>query len=215
MKKIPTLFERDCNGDRSRVLDQINPEAQWVFDGEGIATRKHDGTCVLIEGNLVYKRYERKIANHATGELKPEPEGFREIDVDPVTLEIVGWVPADMSNPADRWLFDGLNNTVNANGGNWPDEGTYELVAPKVNANPDGHEEHIFLAHGDEPYIVAERSFDGFKMFFEENNIEGLVFHHPDGRMAKIKGKDFGIKRTSPVLAMIQQAADDEFGPSA
>jgi hypothetical protein len=26
-------------------------------------------------------------------------------------------------------------------------------------------------------------------------DIEGLVFHHPDGRMAKIKLKDFGLRR--------------------
>lgn len=26
-------------------------------------------------------------------------------------------------------------------------------------------------------------------------NIEGIVFHHPDGRMAKIKLRDFGISR--------------------
>jgi hypothetical protein len=38
--------------------------------------------------------------------------------------------------------------------------------------------------------------FDELKRyFFEHDNIEGIVWHHPDGRMAKIKGKDFGIKR--------------------
>jgi len=26
-------------------------------------------------------------------------------------------------------------------------------------------------------------------------DIEGLVFHHPDGRMAKIKKRDFGFRR--------------------
>jgi len=31
--------------------------------------------------------------------------------------------------------------------------------------------------------------------FFKERNIEGIVWHHPDGRMAKIKARDFGIKR--------------------
>jgi hypothetical protein len=28
-----------------------------------------------------------------------------------------------------------------------------------------------------------------------DRDIEGLVFHHPDGRMAKIKLRDFGLKR--------------------
>ena len=45
MQKIPTLFERDWTGDRSRVLDKVNPEAAWVLAGEGVATRKRDGTA--------------------------------------------------------------------------------------------------------------------------------------------------------------------------
>ena len=31
--------------------------------------------------------------------------------------------------------------------------------------------------------------------YLSEGAIEGVVWHHPDGRMVKIKGKDFGIKR--------------------
>ena len=35
MKKIPTIFERDWDGDRSRVVNVINGKCQWVFDGRG------------------------------------------------------------------------------------------------------------------------------------------------------------------------------------
>lgn len=45
VRKIPTLFQRDP-ADRKHVLPQVNPDAEWVLDGEGIATRKYDGTCV-------------------------------------------------------------------------------------------------------------------------------------------------------------------------
>jgi hypothetical protein len=48
MKKIPTIFERDWEGDRSKVLDRKNPECAWVFAGEGKATRKLDGTSCMI-----------------------------------------------------------------------------------------------------------------------------------------------------------------------
>ena len=48
MKKIPTIFERDWDGDRSRVLPIPVAEADWVFAGEGVATRKYDGTACLI-----------------------------------------------------------------------------------------------------------------------------------------------------------------------
>ena len=36
---------------------------------------------------------------------------------------------------------------------------------------------------------------NGLKKFFEVNKfLEGVVWHHPDGRMVKIKRKDFGYK---------------------
>jgi hypothetical protein len=39
------------------------------------------------------------------------------------------------------------------------------------------------------------------KAYLAYKDIEGIVWHHSDGRMVKIKGKDFGLKRkcaTSP-----------------
>lgn len=43
-------------------------------------------------------------------------------------------------------------------------------------------------------YPLAPHDFEGIKGFLAENVIEGLVWHHPDGRMAKIKRRDFGLK---------------------
>ena len=37
-------------------------------------------------------------------------------------------------------------------------------------------------------------TYDELKAFFEKNIIEGIVWHHPDGRMAKIKRRDFGLE---------------------
>ena len=58
MKKIPTMFERDWEGDRSRVIDKPHPDCGWVFAGEGRATRKLDGTCCMIRGGKMFKRRE-------------------------------------------------------------------------------------------------------------------------------------------------------------
>ena len=44
MQKITSLFQRDWEGDSSRVLDIVSPGAEWVIEGEGVATRKWDGT---------------------------------------------------------------------------------------------------------------------------------------------------------------------------
>ena len=48
MKKIPTVFERDWNGDRSRVVDVVHPGCEWVLAGEGVPTLKQDGTCCMV-----------------------------------------------------------------------------------------------------------------------------------------------------------------------
>ena len=51
MRKIPTLFVRDWDGDRRYVLDEVAPGCEWVTKGDGIATRKYDGTCVMFDGS--------------------------------------------------------------------------------------------------------------------------------------------------------------------
>ena len=51
MRKIPTLYVRDWDGDRRYVLPQVTPGCEWVVvNGEGVATRKFDGTCVMYDG---------------------------------------------------------------------------------------------------------------------------------------------------------------------
>jgi len=41
----------------------------------------------------------------------------------------------------------------------------------------------------------APRKFEEIKAYLADKDIEGIVWHHPDGRMVKIKKKDFGYKR--------------------
>lgn len=48
MQKIPTVYLRGRQN-MARVTDDVNPACQWVSDGEGVPTRKWDGTCILIE----------------------------------------------------------------------------------------------------------------------------------------------------------------------
>jgi len=39
------------------------------------------------------------------------------------------------------------------------------------------------------------RTFDALREYLRGRDIEGVVWHHPDGRLVKIKGKDFGLRR--------------------
>jgi len=182
VKKIPTLFERDWNGDRSRVVPAVNPACQWVLDGEGIATRKVDGACAMIRSGELFKR--RELRPHDA-----EPTGFELADRDDETGKRVGWVPVG-DGPEDRWFREAFDHA------GLPD-GTYELLGPKVQGNPEGQSRHVLVAHNLGLRLVPEppRDFEGLRAWLAGRDMEGVVWHHPDGRRAKIKLRDFGHRR--------------------
>ena len=59
MIKISTLYKKNPEN-LGRVINEINPENEWVFKGEGVATRKFDGTAAAIINGELYKRYDVK-----------------------------------------------------------------------------------------------------------------------------------------------------------
>jgi len=104
---------------------------------------------------------------------------------DDITGKTVGWVPVTECKE-DRWHLEAFGD------GNWPD-GTYELCGPKVQGNPEGFDEHVLVPHSEATqYEGVGRTYHGIREFLETLDIEGLVFHHSDGRMAKIKKRDYG-----------------------
>ena len=79
-------------------------------------------------------------------------------------------------------------------------DGTYELVGPHVQGNPENISFDYLWSHADcdiREDDAPPRTYAGLKAWLAERDVEGVVWHHPDGRMAKIKGKDFGLKRGS------------------
>ncbi len=176
MRKIPTIFERDFDGNPARVLREKTPECLWVFDGEGVATRKYDGTCCMFDGQNWFKRRKVKPG-------KSDPFGFDLVSTDEKTGKRVGWILVDH---ADKWHLVGIANTPD------PAAGTYELIGPKVQGNPDGAPEHVMISHETAERVDCPRDFDGMDEWLRNQDLEGVVFHHPDGRMAKIKRRDFG-----------------------
>ena len=174
MKKIITLFQRNYDGDRL-VRNEIVPGAEWVISGEGIATRKWDGTCCLVRDGKLYKRYEIKPGKTPPDDFEPANE------VDPVTGKIQGWRPVG-DGPEDAYHREAF-------AGQEPD-GTYELCGPKIQGNPEGLERHVLIPHGQHP-VAAPRTFDELKVWLETAGIEGVVWWHPDGRKVKIKRRDF------------------------
>ncbi len=196
MKKIISLFQRNYDGDRN-VRDEVVPGAEWVLAGEGVATRKYDGTCCMVRGGRLYKRFDAK---HG----KTPPIGFEPAqDADPVTGHWPGWIPVG-DGPEDRWHREAFSDTGSPDKPAGVDvglpDGTYELCGPKVQGNPDGFPKHVLIPHGAE-LLQTPRNYADLKDALKEADIEGIVWHHPDGRMVKIKKKDFGWKRTKNVAA--------------
>jgi hypothetical protein len=190
LKKIPSIFIRDWDGNRELVTDQKNPECLWVFSGEGVATRKWDGTCVRIKDGELWVRYDAKNG-------KPAPEGFEPAQdaPDPETKHWPGWVKPGNS-PQYKWQRDAFERRIarhEISGGTL--DGTYEVVGPHFQGNPEQFSEDQLVPHGVMREPDAPREFLALAEWFKGKDIEGIVWHHPDGRMAKIKVKDFGIKR--------------------
>ncbi|MEK6200815.1 MAG: hypothetical protein N2A40_00115 [Desulfobulbaceae bacterium] len=179
MKKIPTIFVRNPQN-MKELLNEPHPLCGWVFAGEGVATRKYDGTCCKIEGGELFKRREIK-----PGERPPI--GFVEEDFDHITGKHVGWMPIDCTDKQDKYHCESFSGQPT---------GTYELIGPKVQGNPEGFDRHTLFAHSKaEVFDDCPRDMDGLKNWLTDRDIEGIVFHHPDGRMAKIKKRDFNLAR--------------------
>lgn len=60
---------------------------------------------------------------------------------------------------------------------------------------PDFAPRKSLLPHGVVVLPSCPRTFEGIREFLRWREIEGIVFHHPDGRMAKVKKKDYGMRR--------------------
>jgi hypothetical protein len=211
VKKIPNLFERDWNGDKSRVLPIYNKTADvlWVARGEGVATVKWDGSACMVRAGRLYVRYD----------CKPDrtwPIGFEPCqDPDPVTGHWPGWIPAK-GNPSAKWHVDAFENS----GGLSLSDGTYEACGPQFQGNPHGFDSNRLIKHGVDRldglngYLapaVSELDAAGVYAVIRVGllaknlgvpfEIEGIVWHHPDGRMVKCLASDLRVPWKTKVRA--------------
>jgi hypothetical protein len=171
VQKMPTMYERDESQRGRPVTPVLKAECAWVERGEGVATRKLDGMNVKVAGGQLFKRQ------------KPAAREYDE----------AAYVPARRDDPADRYLFEAFDSAPA-----WED-GIYEALGPKIQGNPEKYERHTLVrvvpCAPDLVLADVPRTFEGLREYLARTDIEGVVFHHPDGRRAKIKKRDFGLKR--------------------
>lgn len=198
MNKIPTIYIRNS---RFKVTPECNPDCEWVFRGEGTATEKLDGTNVrLTIRNEQVMRVEKR--------RNPTKDQKKLGIIDPWYTE------ADFVDPGDQHIFTAVSWT---NYEAWPDgEHCCEAIGPKIQGNPLGlphprcvpfnlpevydPEAYSYIL----PQVLSSSAFDRMRHRMDNLNslyandhccppakAEGIVFHHPDGRRAKIKRSDF------------------------
>lgn len=137
---IPDLFKA------KPARNEISTGAEWVENGEGVATQMLDGVGFEIrDGNVVFEPGTDKTAIHA-------------IEVLAVNL---------------------------------PD-GAYEAMGPSFGGNNHQFGKDVAYNFSDLT-IDAPRDYDGLANFFKKNAMEGIVWHHQDGRMVKVKSADLGV----------------------
>ena len=123
MKKISILYKKDPN-DWGRVINEINPENDWVFN-DGIPTRKFDGTSCMIKDFELYKRYDAK-RNRKTGKWKQIPIGAIPCqEPDKITGHHPHWIKCDVSNGGDTYHLEAFSKlSLDA----MDNDGTYALI---------------------------------------------------------------------------------------
>lgn len=209
MQQIPSLLVREKRDGKFLATPEITEGCEWVTAGEGVATEKFDGTACLVvalveaitpegaHGSLrLYRRHRHK------EEKGTPPEGWFHWSRNLEQRSGHGWIPVGDA-PADRWHREAWLRE------GWApiEPGTYELVGPRVQKNPYKLEAHELWLHGSRPrpdallpeldQIARPRNIEELLVYWEELlrlvHIEGVVYHHEDGRMAKLKRRDFGI----------------------
>jgi len=188
MKKIPTLFKRVFENHRIKeVLPEVEPGLEWVLNGEGVATEKHDGSCCAIINGELYKRYDAKNG-------KPIPEGAIKCQEapDPITGHFPCWVKCNRDNPADKWFWV-AEDEVSYIATQLVPERTYEAIGRHFNGNPYNMVYDMLIPHG-MVKIEVERTYEGIKEYLRTHEIEGIVFWKDDKPQCKIKRTDFGFE---------------------
>lgn len=191
MKKIKTLFERVIvDHEIVDILPNVAEGCEWVLKGEGIATRKLDGTACMVKDGKLFARYDFYTIKRGKKKQRVLPEGAVPCQDKPdeITGHFPHWVPVEVNPKQYSWHIKAFENQPGL------EDGTYELIGEHFKRNPE-HMEHgdKLVKHGSIVLENVPRTFEGIREYLKEHDIEGIVFHRENGDMCKIKRTDFGF----------------------
>ena len=182
MKKIPTIFERNWEGDKT-VIDKYVQEFDFIT---AIATEKLDGMNVrLTVRNHILVRLEKR--------RNPDKIQKHKGIIDPWYTDCID------GNPEDKYLWEAARNNdlLNVPDGEW----SGEALGESIQGDPLNLGARIvcLFSLGQAPIIEnVPTIWQELKEWlpkqqskFGIGSIEGVVWHWPNGDMAKIKTKDF------------------------
>ena len=189
MRKIPTIYKRVEN----YVIDELVPGVEWVFGENVIPRYKWDGIAIYFDGNSWFARRSVKANTFF-------PIDFVPVETDHITSKVFGWLPIQQFSLYKSFLeaiehepFE--NDLYNRKYSYTP--GTYELIGPKINCNPENMSLHRLVSHTHSPILdnlnQIEYSFVNFKKVLQHIPCKGVVWYGPNGELAKLKGKDFRV----------------------
>ena len=188
MKKIKTLFERVIvDHEIVDILPNVAEGCEWVMKGEGIATRKLDGTACMIKDGRLYARYDYRTDARNQGKKRTLPDGAIPCQSSPdeMTGHFPHWVPVG-DNPAYKWHRKAFEQQAGL------EDGTYELIGEHFKRNPEHVENGDKLVkHGSIVLEDVPRTFAGIREYLRIHDMEGIVFRRENGDMCKIKRTDF------------------------
>lgn len=185
MNKIPTIFERDWEGNRG-VIDKYAKDVDPEQLKKAIATEKLDGTNVRVT-----------VRNHTAVRLEKRrnPDKIQKHK----GISEPWYVDAFENEPSDKWLYDALKNTDLSDilDGEW----SGEAIGTNIQGNPLGLDKNIivFFTLGQAPvFFDVPTTFDELKEWLPKTKskygngfIEGIVWHYNERVQMKIKTKDF------------------------
>ena len=197
MRKMSTLFKVEYieKGTSGSISDEVRVENSWVFTEPNSVkiTVKFDGTaCAIIKG-VLHKRYDAKHGKQAP--VGAIPCG----DADPISGHHPHWVVVDAGKSENKYFLEAMRGfmegRMRSDLARGLHDGTFELCGERVGINAEQIKGHVLIRHGSVLAKLDDMSFSGIRDYLETHDVEGIVFHHDDGRMCKIRKTDFGFKR--------------------